>query len=101
MILRVTRNGLIEHRAPPRESEALRYGGAEIVRDIVDEPHESVQRAKGIALFLAQAEKCQIKAAVRLARDPVAFRIRRTHAFGRSGSDSGGDHDRDRSAVGC
>ena len=75
-------NGFIEHRAPARESLALRVQIAGLVRDVVHQAHKGVERAKRVSLFLAEAEERKIKAAARGARDAIAFGVRSAHGIG-------------------
>ena len=73
------RNRFIEHGAPASQPAPLRFEIARLVRHVVDQAHERVERAKRVALLLAQSEKRQIEAAVRRARDAIALRIGRAN----------------------
>ena len=90
----------IQHRAPARQAAALRFQIAGFVGNVVHQPHERIERAKRVPLWLAQAEKCQIKAAVRLARDAIALGVGRANSCA-LGAGAHADRLRDAIAAFC
>src|SRR5439155_2462258 len=71
--LRVPGNGLIERGAPLRQTALLCEKALIFIRDIVNEPHESIESGQGVALGLRQKKESVVEIAVRGTRDAMAF----------------------------
>ncbi len=72
---RLAGDRFIEHAAPTGEATPLRFEVAGLVRNIVDQPHERIEREQRVALVARQAEKCEIEAAMGSSRNPIAFSV--------------------------
>ena len=76
MAARLARDCFIQHPSPPSQAAPFRFEVARLIRNIVDQPHERIERKERISFVARQPKKREIETAVRSSRNPVALSVR-------------------------